>query len=333
MNQSLITLTSDDLSVEVCPMLGAEIRGIRHRDCKENLLMETPWAGATSSPCTCNEISEAHFISHYVGGWQLMLPNMGFPSSDGADKMGYHGEAWMRSWEVLEKSDSSLILRTVLTTRPIEIMRLVYVVSDQLVVTDTVTNLSTEKIEFIWGHHPAFSQTLFDSTSEVFIAAKKIEVQANSLSESEPLGLPDFIELDERGLCLQGFTSTPYSFLAYLSDFDIPYAKITNSTHDLTMELRWNSELFPHAWLWIENQKIADAPWNSQVRTLAIEPTSTIPNLGFHHAKKVRSNLITLAANESKVGQVTIKVFKTTPNQSTRVQRDKLAKSSIGGTQ
>jgi galactose mutarotase-like enzyme len=324
-NQPLITLASDDLSVEVCPMLGAEIRGIRHRECDENLLMKTPWAGSTSSSCTCNEVSEAHFVSHYVGGWQLMLPNMGFPSSADADKMGYHGEAWTRSWEILEQTDSSLILRTVLTTRPIEIMRLVYVSGDQLVVTDTVTNRSSDEIEFIWGHHPAFSHTLFDSTSEVFIAAKKIEVQGNSLSESEPLELPDFIELDERGLCLQGFTSTPYSFLAYLSDFDIPYARITNSTHDLTMELGWNSELFPHAWLWIENEKIADAPWNSQVRTLAIEPTSTIPNLGFHHAKKVGSNLVMLAANESKVGQVTVKVFKTVPNQSKKIRQEKLA--------
>lgn len=255
-----------------------------------------------------------------------MLPNMGFASSFDADKMGYHGEAWMRSWEILKQTDSSLLLGTVLTTRPIEIMRSVHVGGDRLLVTDTVTNQSSDEIEFIWGYHPAFSQTLFDSTSEVFIAAKKIEVQGNSLSEPELLGLPDFIKLNKSGLRLQGFTSTPYSFLAYLSDFDIPYARITNSTHGLTMELEWNSELFPHAWLWIENQKIPDAPWNSQVRTLAIEPTSTIPNLGFHHVKKIGSNLITLAANESKVGQVTLKVFKTTPNQGTRVQQDKLAR-------
>jgi galactose mutarotase-like enzyme len=289
--------------------------------------METPWASTTSSACNCEEISEAHFISHYVGGWQLMLPNMGYPSSVGADVMGYHGEAWARSWEILEQADSSLILRTVLTTRPIEVLRLVYVVGDQLVVTDTVTNRSSGEIDFIWGHHPAFSKTLFDSTSEIFIAAKTLLVQNNSLSLDQPPPMPDFIETDERGIFLQGFTSMPYSFLAYLSDFDIPYARIINSTHDLTMELEWNSELFPHAWLWIENQKIADAPWNSRVRTLAIEPTSTIPNLGFRHAKKVGSNLITLVANESKVAQVTVKVFKTASNQNKRDQQDELAKS------
>jgi len=307
----LTTLENGELSVEVCTTLGAEIREIRFREFSENLLLSTPWKESTSNSCSCLEISESHFISHYVGGWQLMLPNMGYPTTNSSDLMGYHGEAWSSAWETMELTDSSIKLCTFLTTRPIRVIREMKVFENQLLVIDTVTNTSTESIEFIWGHHPAFSKALFDNTSEVFIAAKEIHVEVNSLSETSKQQLPDFIRQDDVGVHLQGLTSLPYSFLAYLSNFISPYARIINKTNDLTVELGWSPDLFSHLWLWIENQNISHEPWNSQVRTLALEPTSTIPNLGFEHAKQIGSNLVTLEANQSKVGQVSLRVSKT----------------------
>ena len=312
----LTTLESEELTVEVCTTLGAEIREIRFRELSENLLLSTPWRESTSDSCSCLETSESHFISHYSGGWQLMLPNMGYPTSNSSDLLGYHGEAWSLAWETMERTDSSIKLRTLLTTRPIQVIREMKVFEDQLLVTDTVTNTSSEPIEFIWGHHPAFSKALFDNTSEALIAAKEINVEVNSLSETTKHQLPDFIRQDETGIHIQGLTSLPFSFLAYISGFISPYAKISNKTNDLTMELRWSPDLFPHLWLWIENQNISHEPWNSQVHTLALEPTSTVPNLGFEHAKENGSNFVTLEANQSKVGQVSLRVFKTSMEDS-----------------
>ena len=316
MQHMLTTLESEELTVEVCTTLGAEIREIRFRELSENLLLSTPWRESTSDSCSCLETSESHFISHYSGGWQLMLPNMGYPTSNSSDLLGYHGEAWSLAWETMERTDSSIKLRTLLTTRPIQVIREMKIFEDQLLVTDTVTNTSSEPIEFIWGHHPAFSKALFDNTSEALIAAKEINVEVNSLSETTKHQLPDFIRQDETGIHIQGLTSLPYSFLAYISGFISPYAKISNKTNNLTMELRWSPDLFPHLWLWIENQNISHEPWNSQVQTLALEPTSTVPNLGFEHAKESGSNFVTLEANQSKVGQVSLRVFKTSMEDS-----------------
>jgi galactose mutarotase-like enzyme len=312
----LTTLDSEELSVAVCTTLGAEIREIRYKTCNDNLLLSTPWQASTSDTCSCTEISESHFISHYSGGWQLMLPNMGYPSSNSSDILGYHGEAWALPWETLERTRSSIKLRVLLTTRPIEVIREISVVGDQLHVSDVVTNTSSRVIEFAWGHHPAFSQALFDHTSEVLIAGTEIRVEVSTLSDSLSNQLPDFIRQDEVGIHLQEKESTPYSFLAYISDFISPYAKISNRTNDLTMELRWSYELFPHLWLWIENQKISDKPWNSQVRTIALEPTSTVPNLGFEQARQNGSNFVTLDANQSKTGHVSLRIFKTSMEES-----------------
>jgi galactose mutarotase-like enzyme len=312
----LTTLDSEELSVAVCTTLGAEIREIRHKTCNENLLLSTPWQASTSDMCSCTEISESHFISPYSGGWQLMLPNMGYPSSNGSDILGYHGEAWALPWETLERTSSSIKLRVVLTTRPIEVIREISVIGDQVHVSDAVTNTSSQVIEFAWGHHPAFSQALFDHTSEVSIAGTEIRVEVSTLSESLNNRLPDFIRQDESGIHLQEKESTSYSFLAYISNFISPYAKISNKTNDLTMELRWSCELFPHLWLWIENQKISEKPWNSQVRTLALEPTSTIPNLGFEHARQNGRSFVTLDANQSKTGHVSLRIFQTSMKES-----------------
>lgn len=299
MQNELLSIHNDHLYVDIAPTIGADIRRISRVGKNENLLLETRWGGSEANRCSCSDVSEEHFLTHYAGGWQLMIPNAGFPSLGPNGNVGYHGEAWSRAWEVLNQEPSSVSLRTMLTTSPIVIQRTVSLRKKTLEVTDEVSNSSGENIEFIWGNHPAFSTLLIDETTEVFINAQALEIAESTL----PIvvgELPAFLQKRGDEVYLNNLLTEPYSFLGFATKFKKGRASILSHKNLLRLDLSWDCAIFPHAWLWIENTRIAEKPWNSSVRTLAIEPCSTKTNMGLAESLKSPGNVVSLKARESK---------------------------------
>jgi len=307
MQTKVITLQNNKLSVDICPTLGAEIRRIGRTGIAENFLMQTNWVKPGKNFCKCNEISEAHFLSHYVGGWQLMLPNVGFTSFSGDVELGYHGEAWHSLWDVKKSSPIFLELQTNLYSIPLSVNRKISLVGSALIVTDEVTNLSPQRIEFLWGHHPAFSDLLIDSSSEVRIKAKVLSTARSTLSNASSDTPPVFVTYD-KDIILSNIWKEPYSYLGYISEFESGQASIINHNKQLQLVLSWDLSVFPFAWLWIENMQISEDPWRNKIRTLAIEPCSTTTNMGLLASKKSSGNTITLGTHESKQTQIRVEV-------------------------
>lgn len=307
MQYELLTIHNEYLSIDMAPTLGADIRRISRIGKNENLLLETRWYGTETNHCSCSEVSEQHFLTHYAGGWQLMIPNAGFPSLGQHGIVGYHGEAWSQAWEVLTQSPTSICLRTALTTSPIAIQRTISLSKQILEVNDEVSNSSNAEIEFIWGHHPAFSTLLIDETTEVFINAQEIEI-ARSALPGVVEALPAFLLDRGEGLYLRDFVAEPHSFLGFATKFEEGRASILNHKNQLRLNLAWDCSIFPHAWLWIENKKIAEKPWESKVTTLAIEPCSTKTNLGLAESLQTSENIVRLKGRESKSASLFLEV-------------------------
>ena len=126
MSVNLLTIQNEYLLVEICPSQGADIRKVSRIGRSENLLLETKWKGTEANYCNCESNDEDHFLSHYAGGWQLMIPNAGFPSVNKYGAVGYHGEAWSKSWSIIKHESHQLVMETTLTSAPIKIQRKVY---------------------------------------------------------------------------------------------------------------------------------------------------------------------------------------------------------------
>ena len=63
------------------------------------------------------------WIEAYAGGWQLLLPNGGDECTERDVTWGFHGEAALVPWTVLERVGSSATLETSLFTAPLHILR------------------------------------------------------------------------------------------------------------------------------------------------------------------------------------------------------------------
>ena len=298
MTSSVLTIKNDFLSVDICPSQGADIRRISRKDKSENLLLETKWKGTQKNYCDCSRTDEDHFLSHYAGGWQLMIPNAGYASDSKYGRLGYHGEAWSSAWDVVKHEANQLLLEIYLSTAPIKIERKVVLKQRTLEISDLVTNCSNGGIKFLWGHHPAFSNLLIDQSTEVRINAGMISTEINTTSP-DSTNVPSYLEQFSESFYLKNFMAEPHSFLGFASNFKEGSASILNKNNNLLVNLFWDIKIFPYAWLWIENKRISSEPWSKKIITLDIEPCSTKTNLGLEESLKFDGSCVSLKAKES----------------------------------
>jgi hypothetical protein len=308
MTSSVLTIKNEFISVDISPTQGADIRKISRKDKAENLLLETKWKGSQRLYCDCSRIDEDHFLSHYAGGWQLMIPNAGFPSESEFGRLGYHGEAWSSAWKVIKHETAKMYLEVYLKTAPIKIQRKVEIRDQTLEISDLVTNCSNGEIKFLWGHHPAFSNLLIDESTEVCVNARSISSKINTTSPNFS-DLPPYLVQNSESFYLKNFVSEPHSFLGFATNFKEGSAYIHNKNNNLLVNLFWDIEIFPHAWLWIENKKISREPWSKKVTTLAIEPSSTKTNLGLEDSLKFDGSFTSLKAKESVGAAIYLEVL------------------------
>ncbi len=78
--------------------------------------------------------------------------------------------------------------------------------------------------------------------------------------------------LDLRALPAPG---TAHLVFGWLSDFDRPWYRVTNTRTGLAVAVEWDAEHLPYAWFWEELNYSKDYPWFSRARVIAIEPAST----------------------------------------------------------
>ena len=308
MSADFLILQNEYLSVEICPTQGADIRKVARAGRSENLLLETKWEGSEANYCTCESNDEDHFLSHYAGGWQLMIPNAGFPSVSKYGAVGYHGEAWSNSWCIIRQDDDQLVMETTLKSAPIKIQRIVSLNFQTLEVTDIVTNISDTETALIWGHHPAFSNLLIDSSTEVQIYASVIGIKNISHIETTN-NSPRILDQHSEYFVLKDFMKSPQSFLGFASEFKNGLASIMNKNNQLCVNLSWDSTIFPHAWVWIENKNILEKPWEKNIVTLAIEPCTSKNNMGIEESMRESNNVLILEGNTSKSATICLEVL------------------------
>jgi hypothetical protein len=68
--------------------------------------------------------------------------------------------------------------------------------------------------------------------------------------------------------------------MAYLTDFDRGWARLTNHDIGLSAALDWDATVLPHAWLWTELHATPGFPWFGAVDVLAVEPCTGYPAQG-----------------------------------------------------
>jgi hypothetical protein len=292
-NRALV-IADDRIRVTLLPDRGGDIHAVEDLRTGVDVLWKTPWGLHIRADDDSPTGSAAAWVNRYAGGWQVLLPSGGGPSSHRGVAHPYHGEACSLPWAATVATDAAgderVDLRVQLADSPLLLERNVSLTPGrgEVVVAERVTNEGDRPVDYMWVHHPAFGPPLvapgarFRTSASTILADAALDGPANPLEPGTRHGWPVVRTRDGRQLdvSLIPDLSGGRMLLGYLSGFDEGAASIENDDLDLVCTLHWQLGVFPYAWLWQEFGATTGAPWFGRAFTMAIEPTTSFPASG-----------------------------------------------------
>lgn len=227
------------------------------------------------------------FIDYYPGGWQECFPNAGRPCEYKGADLGLHGEVAMLPWEfeVIESSSKLLKIkfwvRTVRTPFYLEKILSLKSGSPVLEINETVKNEAGEKMDFLWGHHPAFGEPFIDGNCRINIKSAKVEVlpgDGKSLTNlKQTTGVwPEVEGIDGKPVDLSKIPEPDarVSDVIFLSDLLEGKYEIINPKLSLGFRFEFPEKIFRYIWFWRVARGSFGYPWYGRTYNIALEPFS-----------------------------------------------------------
>lgn len=272
-----VELRSAELSCEVDPVRGGEIRSLRCRKREiELLLPRTPWDRVPAAPpATVDE-----WTRHWQGGWQLLTPNAGNESEVAGRRHGFHGDASLAAWDVLESHEHSVVLRW-RDLGGLMVTRRAALVDRELQVTTRLTNDSESPTSLILAEHLILGPPL--AGPGIRIDAPAARIVPLDLDSGEPLGDgSQWPVLDD-----EDWSSPPpldaFTRFAVLHAPQPRRVRVSNDDAEVAVTLTWRGERLEHLWLWHEHRaaRLID-DW--AISCLGVEPVSFARSTGLADA-------------------------------------------------
>lgn len=301
-----ISLMNEHVQVVVLTKKGADIYSLVDRRTGVDVLFKSPWGAREPGRWPTTSTSMERWIDAYAGGWQLLLPNGGNECVEQGVTWGFHGEAAMVPWRVIEQRIDALILQTRLISTPLDVRREITLHGPALRVREVVTNNSPQDVEVMWSHHPAFGAPFLDGTCLLSVGCDVVvadDIAPGTLMAPDSRHRwPMVTSHDGSSIDLRKVPAPnePRAVLAYLEEFTSGFFAITNPTLELGVALRWPLEVFDRAWLWQEVHSGEGFPWYKRAYVIAVEPATTYPGQGIAVARAKGQPLLSIAAGESK---------------------------------
>jgi hypothetical protein len=277
-----------------------------------NVLWESSWP--TIEPQTFSSREHAalygngpvgRFLCGYTGH-ALALGCFGMPSSVEAERgMGLHGEAANSEWKVVstvaDDDSATLVMEVTLPVYRLHFQREISLALDAFTacITEIVTNLSDDAVEFQWVEHATFGEPFFaNGEATLFVSGQRGVTWPAGYEGHELLAgnveyqWPYARSIDGESINLsQPFVRDGTGFVAALlldSDHGNAFVAVHNRRHQMVAGYCFDPTIFRWTALWEENRARAYAPWNNKTRVRGVEfGTSPMP-LGLAHAREMR---------------------------------------------
>ena len=287
----VVFLENDLLRVGVLLDKGADIFQLAHKPSDTDFLWRSPNGLIPPDRFTPTVASTAgSFLDSYHGGWQEIFPGGGPANYRGAE-LGLHGEVTHLGWDfdILEDTPEKIAVRLSVecVRTPFRLERVMRLErgNPTLYLDETLTNLSAEDQDFMWGHHPAFGAPFLRPGVRLFVPAAKGEVHQPKFAASgifEPGTRFDWPNIEAAGrqvdLSVVPGPDAGYADLIYLSELSAGWYAVLDPQTRLGIGFSWPKEVFPYLWFWLVYGKAPGFPWWDRVYCLALEPWTTIPN-------------------------------------------------------
>lgn len=261
----LVVIENDVLRVVVTPDKGADIVSFVDKATGVDVMLRLPTGLRSPKSEVALTDREHTLFSYYEGGWQELFPvGSSFGKYHKAD-MPVHGETPLLSWDhaILEDSPSRVSVefrvRTLLT--PFELKRRMTVdaSSPEVWIEETVENLSTMDLEYMWGHHPAFGAPFLSGDCRIELPKCRLINGSEKLLRIPP-------------------QKEPRRAMFYAADLKRGVYGIHNDHLGFGFGMRWDARVFPKMWIWQSMHAQQTAPYFQREYACAIEPFTSLPH-------------------------------------------------------
>ena len=305
-----LEIENDVLATTVVLGKGADIYRLAYKPKGVDVLWKSPWGiKQPASGFDSAFDSTTAWLEAYAGGWQVLFPNGGDPTTYKGAVLGFHGEASMKDWdyEILSEGEGLLEvkLQARLSRSPYTIERWMRVESGSpiLHIRERITNHAGEEMDCMWSHHPAYGapflseHCVIDVGTASFIADDRYAGFANPLLLNQSYRWPMAGDVD---MSKVPGPDEKRDILAYFRDFESGWYAITNKEIGLGIGLVWDESVFPFAWFWQELNASPGFPFYNCSYVMAIEPASSIPGQGLTTVIEKTGTHLTLQPGEAK---------------------------------
>jgi hypothetical protein len=311
-----LALRSAEVEVVLLPGKGCDVYSWVDRRSGVDVLFKTPWGLPPAAPGATGD-SMTGWLERYPGGWQVLCPNGGAEATaPGGVRWGFHGEACLVPWEVVDTGPGWAELTVRLHRAPLRLRRRITLAGPLLTIDESVTNTSPDELELMWSHHPAFGAPFLGPDCVLATSARTLvaddEAPGTLLAAGSTHPWPLVSTKDGAALDLSVLPPAPAAQLAYLTDLDEGWFAITNTRLGFGVGMRWPTEVFGHAWFWQELSSSPGYPWWREAYVCAVEPASTIPGQGVDAARGKGSGLLRLAGGQRRDVRVEAVLFPAT---------------------
>jgi hypothetical protein len=286
-----IYLENDLVRVGILLDKGADIFEFLHKPTDTDFMWKSPQGLMRPDRFTpTRSASSGAFLDSYHGGWQEILPGGGPADYRGAE-LGLHGEVTHLGWDydILEDSPEKVSVRlTVDCVRtPLRLERTMTLLRGKAVLffDETLTNLSSEAQDFMWGHHPAFGAPFLREGVRLFVPAMSAEIHAPAFAASSMLEPGSIFAWPNAPIsggaidlsCIPG-PEAGFAELIYLKDLSAGWYAVLDPMKKIGIGLSWPVDVFPYIWFWLVYGRAPGYPWWDRVYCIALEPWTSIPN-------------------------------------------------------
>ncbi|MFM1972943.1 MAG: hypothetical protein RLZZ345_27 [Actinomycetota bacterium] len=268
-----VTLLDGDSQLEIIPQEGAVLADFQIGGM--SFLAQTPWA-ETVQPSQVPAADELAWVESWRGGWQLCAPNTGSATEQSAEP-AFHGAASQANWAITEVNPDSLTLNWIDSRGEIELSRRWSVSAGVVTAETTATNHSSHRKAVGFAEHLILGSHFLQP------------LRHGAVAELIFCPAATIVELDYSGAPLEATSQSSVPALEFSRLSVAQPAKVfalaNPKNKSISVEVSgWVARIdwqgLDHALIWQEFATSTDAPWNSQVYALGIEPTNVAHGLG-----------------------------------------------------
>lgn len=250
------------------------------------VLTRTPWADMVV-PAATPARSEADWVAHWRGGWQLCFPSTGLPDDADSTPQGFHGVASQAPWALVDVGDDHATVRWQ-DPDGLRAERTWRLTDDGLAASTTVVNGGDTDRRIAVAEHlilggdvlaplAAGAPLTLDVPTDSMLGPLDLTGRPNGMSTPWPGDRGDRWATVER--------TTPARVAALMGPeaegdaADVADGRrVTLRGAHVRVTVTWWG--LPHALLWEELTASPEPPWGGEVMALGIEPTSTPHGVG-----------------------------------------------------